>query len=82
MSVGSASSVLPRLKHRAHRLQGPTEASINVTLRKHPKGELGSRLGLPIPTASMLVLHPTEPRAIEHGFPGELALGGVQVARG
>ncbi|KAL1693266.1 hypothetical protein GGG16DRAFT_123376 [Schizophyllum commune] len=61
---------------------GPTEASINVTLRKHPKGESGSRLGPPIPTASMLVLHPTEPRAIEHGFAGELALGGVQVARG
>ncbi|KAL1728701.1 putative peptide synthetase [Schizophyllum commune] len=61
---------------------GPTEASINVTLRKHPKGESGSRLGPPIPTASMLVLHPTESRAIEHGFPGELALGGVQVARG
>uniref|UniRef100_D8PSX8 Carrier domain-containing protein n=1 Tax=Schizophyllum commune (strain H4-8 / FGSC 9210) TaxID=578458 RepID=D8PSX8_SCHCM len=61
---------------------GPTEASINVTLRKHPRGESGSRLGPPMPTASMLVLHPTEPRAIEHGFPGELALGGVQVARG
>ncbi|KAL1744044.1 putative peptide synthetase [Schizophyllum fasciatum] len=61
---------------------GPTEASINVTLRKHPRGESGSRLGPPIPTASMLVLHPTEARAVEHGFPGELALGGVQVARG
>lgn len=62
--------------------QGPTEASINVTLRIHTQGESGARLGPPIPTAAMVILHPTENRLVPVGFPGELGLAGVQLARG
>ncbi len=62
--------------------QGPTEAAINVTLRLHPHNESGARLGPPISTASMMVLHPTEPRLVPLGFPGELGLGGPQLAKG
>ncbi|KAK0434815.1 putative peptide synthetase [Armillaria borealis] len=62
--------------------QGPTEAAINVTLRLHPRNESGARLGPPISTASMMVLHPTEPRLVSLGFPGELGLGGPQLAKG
>ncbi|KAK0501009.1 putative peptide synthetase [Armillaria luteobubalina] len=61
---------------------GPTEAAINVTLRVHPHNESGARLGPPISTASMMVLHPTEPRLVPLGFPGELGLGGPQLAKG
>ncbi|KAK0185195.1 putative peptide synthetase [Armillaria mellea] len=61
---------------------GPTEAAINVTLRLHPRNESGARLGPPISTASMMVLHPTEPRLVPLGFPGELGLGGPQLAKG
>ncbi|KAG7451863.1 putative peptide synthetase [Guyanagaster necrorhizus] len=61
---------------------GPTEAAINVTLRLHPRNESGSRLGSPISTASMMILHPTEPRLVPLGFPGELGLGGPQLAKG
>ncbi|KAK0209228.1 putative peptide synthetase [Desarmillaria ectypa] len=61
---------------------GPTEAAINVTLRLHPRNESGSRLGPPISTASMMILHPTEPRLVPLGFSGELGLGGPQLAKG
>ncbi|KIY67738.1 putative peptide synthetase [Cylindrobasidium torrendii FP15055 ss-10] len=61
---------------------GPTEASINVTLRFHPSNESGARLGSPISTASIVILHPNEPKLVPMGFPGELGLHGVQLARG
>nr|Q52US9.1 RecName: Full=Nonribosomal peptide synthase fso1; AltName: Full=Ferrichrome A biosynthesis cluster protein fso1; AltName: Full=Ferrichrome A synthetase [Omphalotus olearius]AAX49356.1 putative peptide synthetase [Omphalotus olearius] len=61
---------------------GPTEAAINTTLRVHPRHETGARLGQPIPSATMVILHPTEPWLVPQGFPGELGLAGPQLARG
>lgn len=37
-------------------------------LRAHSLGESGARIGPPIPTASMLVLHPSEPRVVPMDF--------------
>ncbi|KIK69417.1 hypothetical protein GYMLUDRAFT_152778 [Collybiopsis luxurians FD-317 M1] len=61
---------------------GPTEAAINTTLRVHPRHESGARLGPPIPSSTMVVLHPAEPRLVPQGFAGELGLAGPQLARG
>ncbi|KAF9077098.1 hypothetical protein BDP27DRAFT_1414219 [Rhodocollybia butyracea] len=61
---------------------GPTEAAINTTLRIHPRHESGVRLGAPIPSATMVILHPTEPHIVPQGFSGELGLAGPQLAIG
>lgn len=61
---------------------GPTEAAINVTLRRHPSSESGAKLGPPIDTASLLILHPTLDKVMPLGFTGELAIGGSQLAKG
>ncbi|EOQ99429.1 Nonribosomal peptide synthetase 2 [Wallemia ichthyophaga EXF-994] len=61
---------------------GPTEAAINVTLRKHPSEQSGAKLGPPIDTASLLILHPTLNKVMPMGFSGELAIGGPQLAKG
>ncbi|TIB70322.1 acetyl-CoA synthetase-like protein [Wallemia mellicola] len=61
---------------------GPTEAAINVTLRRHPSTESGARLGPPIKTASLLIFHPTLNKIMPMGFTGELVIGGPQLAKG
>ena len=61
---------------------GPTEAAINVTLRSHPPNESGACLGPPLPSSSLMILHPTKNKLVPMGFAGELAIGGPQLAKG
>ena len=66
-----------------HNLYGPTEAAIDVT---HWKCEMGGRdkvvpIGRPVSNTELYVLDEAL-QPVAHGEPGELHIGGVQVARG
>jgi amino acid adenylation domain-containing protein len=66
-----------------HNLYGPTEASIDVTAWSCPRGGSGGSvpIGRPIANTQALVLDDRFlPAPV--GVPGELCLGGVQLARG
>ncbi|HEX2081189.1 MAG TPA: amino acid adenylation domain-containing protein, partial [Longimicrobium sp.] len=66
-----------------HNLYGPTEASVDVTFWRCPTDGSAARvsIGRPVPNARIYLLDPGgEPVPV--GVPGELYIGGVQVARG
>jgi amino acid adenylation domain-containing protein len=66
-----------------HNLYGPTEAAVDVTAWQCSPGDARSTvpIGRPIANTQMYVLDPAfEPTPL--GVPGELWIGGVQVARG
>jgi amino acid adenylation domain-containing protein/thioester reductase-like protein len=66
-----------------HNLYGPTEASVDVTFWRCPTDGPAARvsIGRPVPNARIYLLDPGgEPVPV--GVPGELYIGGVQVARG
>jgi amino acid adenylation domain-containing protein/thioester reductase-like protein len=66
-----------------HNLYGPTEASVDVTFWRCPTDGSAApvSIGRPVPNARIYVLDPGgEPVPV--GVPGELYIGGVQVARG
>ena len=66
-----------------HNLYGPTEASVDVTFHACESG--GERrivpIGRPIGNTSILLLDP-EGQPVPIGVPGELHIGGVNLARG
>jgi amino acid adenylation domain-containing protein len=66
-----------------HNLYGPTEASVDVTFHACSPG--GERrivpIGRPIDNTSILLLDP-EGQPVPVGVPGELHIGGVNLARG
>jgi non-ribosomal peptide synthetase-like protein len=60
---------------------GPTEASVTATwTHLHPDASV--TIGVPLPTYTVVVLDPDEPRALPHGSTGELAIAGVCLSTG
>ncbi|UQE74423.1 non-ribosomal peptide synthase/polyketide synthase [Gordonia sp. PP30] len=72
-------SALPGVE--LHNLYGPTEAAVDVTAARVLPGEVEVPIGRPVANTLALVL---DPRLclVPDGVPGELYLGGVQLARG
>ncbi|ASZ12166.1 hypothetical protein CK934_14950 [Chitinophaga sp. MD30] len=73
-----------RLPHvRLHNLYGPTEAAIDVTYWEVPSDWNGSivPIGRAVSNTNIYITDSTQ-RLLPVGVPGELCIGGVQVARG
>ncbi|EGD53375.1 amino acid adenylation domain-containing protein [Gordonia neofelifaecis NRRL B-59395] len=64
-----------------HNLYGPTEAAVDVTAERATIGERPVPIGSPVWNTETYVLDP-KLRMLPLGVPGELYLGGVQLARG
>ncbi|MER7618495.1 amino acid adenylation domain-containing protein [Nonomuraea wenchangensis] len=64
-----------------HNLYGPTEAAVDVTWHPYEPGEPLVPIGRPVANTRLEVLGP-DGRRVPVGTPGELCLGGVQLARG
>ncbi|WP_169802492.1 non-ribosomal peptide synthetase, partial [Gordonia hydrophobica] len=62
-------------------LYGPTEAAVDVTAQQVTADELSVPIGVPVPATQTYVLDPSL-SLVPMGVPGELYLGGVQLARG
>ncbi|AZZ81208.1 non-ribosomal peptide synthetase [Gordonia alkanivorans] len=72
-------SALPAVE--LHNLYGPTEAAVDVTAHEVVPGESVVPIGVPVPSTSTYVLD-ARLQLVPAGVPGELYLGGVQLARG
>ncbi|WP_018177825.1 non-ribosomal peptide synthetase [Jongsikchunia kroppenstedtii] len=72
-------SALPRVG--VYNLYGPTEAAVDVTAHQVVVGETTVPIGVPVPSTTTFVLD-ARLQLVPAGVPGELYLGGVQVARG
>ncbi|MDH3024096.1 amino acid adenylation domain-containing protein [Gordonia alkanivorans] len=72
-------SALPGVE--LHNLYGPTEAAVDVTAHQVLAGEQSVPIGVPVPSTSTFVLD-SRLQLVPSGVPGELYLGGVQLARG
>ncbi|MEO3871097.1 amino acid adenylation domain-containing protein [Nonomuraea sp. B12E4] len=71
-----------RLPHtELHNLYGPTEAAVDVTWHPCEPGERQVPIGRPVANTRLEVLD-ADGRRVPVGTPGELCLGGVQLARG
>jgi amino acid adenylation domain-containing protein/non-ribosomal peptide synthase protein (TIGR01720 family) len=72
-----------RLKAELHNLYGPTEAAVDVTYWAcQRESELATvPIGRPVANTQIYLLDP-ELQPVPIGVPGELHIGGVQVARG
>ncbi|MEV4068742.1 amino acid adenylation domain-containing protein [Nonomuraea fuscirosea] len=71
-----------RLPHtELHNLYGPTEAAVDVTWHPYEPGEPSVPIGRPVANTRLEVLD-AGGRRVPVGTPGELCLGGVQLARG
>ncbi|WP_238421308.1 non-ribosomal peptide synthetase [Gordonia sp. 'Campus'] len=64
-----------------HNLYGPTEAAVDVTAHQVRAGETSVPIGVPVPSTTTFVLD-SRLQLVPSGVPGELYLGGVQLARG
>ncbi|GAC78165.1 non-ribosomal peptide synthase domain TIGR01720/amino acid adenylation domain-containing protein [Gordonia malaquae] len=72
-------TALPQLE--LHNLYGPTEAAVDVTAQQVTVDDPTVPIGVPVPHTSTFVLDPRL-QLVPRGVPGELYLGGVQLARG
>ncbi|QHD87007.1 amino acid adenylation domain-containing protein [Gordonia sp. JH63] len=64
-----------------HNLYGPTEAAVDITTHRVRAGEVTVPIGRPVPNSTTHVLD-GRLRPLPVGVPGELYLGGIQLARG
>ncbi|MGN9786180.1 amino acid adenylation domain-containing protein [Nonomuraea sp. ZG12] len=64
-----------------HNLYGPTEAAVDVTWHACAAGESLVPIGAPVANTRLEILD-ADGRRVPVGTPGELCLGGVQLARG
>ncbi len=78
----------PDLAERWHRsdrrflnVYGPTEATVTATMDVVRPGN-PITLGQPLPTYTVMILDPEEPRALQHGETGEIGIAGIGVAAG
>ncbi|WP_062393756.1 non-ribosomal peptide synthetase [Gordonia phthalatica] len=77
-----AQSVLGALPDvRLINLYGPTEAAVDVTAYEVRRGDTRVPIGVPVPNVSAVVLDAAL-QMVPVGVPGELYLGGLQLARG
>ncbi|GAB85278.1 putative non-ribosomal peptide synthetase [Gordonia rubripertincta NBRC 101908] len=74
-----ALAALPDLE--IHNLYGPTEAAVEVTAQPVVLGDRNVPIGVPVPDTQTYILD-SSLNPVPAGVPGELYLGGVQVARG
>ena len=80
--MAAARSLLAALPgNELHNLYGPTEAAVDVTAHHVQPGEDVVPIGVPVPNTATFVLDARLQR-VPAGVPGELYLGGVQLARG
>ncbi|GAA3426369.1 hypothetical protein GCM10018953_35520 [Streptosporangium nondiastaticum] len=64
-----------------HNLYGPTEAAVDVSWHRYAPGEETVPIGRPVDNTRLYVLDDTL-RPVPVGTPGQLFIGGVQLARG
>ncbi|GAA0250211.1 non-ribosomal peptide synthetase [Saccharothrix mutabilis subsp. mutabilis] len=76
---------LVRRWHRPDRrflnVYGPTEATVTATWAVL-RPDRPVTIGVPLPTYSVVVLDPDEPRALDHGEAGEIGIAGIGLATG
>ncbi|MFL9823415.1 Pls/PosA family non-ribosomal peptide synthetase [Rhodoplanes sp. SY1] len=60
---------------------GPTEATVTATVTELVP-EKPVTIGIPMPTYSIVILDPTEPRSMARGELGEIGIAGIGVAAG
>lgn len=83
LSVDTQKKFFKRVNAGLHNLYGPTEAAIDVTYWAcHPDNELKSvPIGRPVSNTQIYILDPAL-NLQPVGMPGELHIGGIQLARG
>lgn len=70
-----------RFRAELHNLYGPTEAAIDVTHHACARGEATTPIGRPVANTQTWIMD-EQLALLPIGIPGELFLGGIQVARG
>ncbi|AFA74602.1 putative non-ribosomal peptide synthetase [Gordonia polyisoprenivorans VH2] len=82
LAAATAQAVLAELPAlELHNLYGPTEAAVDVTAHHVLPGEATVPIGVPVPSTTTFVLD-ARLQLVPVGVPGELYLGGIQIARG
>ncbi|MEU8378334.1 amino acid adenylation domain-containing protein [Streptosporangium sp. NPDC048865] len=82
LTAGAAERLTGRLPGvELHNLYGPTEAAVDVSWHRYTPGEKVVPIGRPVANTRLYVLDGML-RPVPAGTPGELFIGGVQLARG